>query len=91
MSDLDLQEKLKQYSIEIFGEEGHMSLDTLIQSHRLLRAESVKSNQERIREFNEVHARAAESARQMVMHGEFISVERLRSMTLGEIAEFIGS
>lgn len=86
-----IQEKLDAYAREIHGEVlKTMSIEQLIDSHRRLREWNIADTATRNAELQQIRDRVAESTRQAVMHGEYISLERLRSMTMAEVAEFIG-
>jgi uncharacterized protein YlaI len=80
-------EELKTYAREIGVES--MTLVSLIDSHRHLRNQALKSNDELRHEINECRERVAASTRASIQHGEYISVEKLRTMNLGEIAKLI--
>lgn len=86
----EMQEKLDAYAREIGGNyKIEMSIDSLISSHRSLRQWNIADIATRNAELQRIRDRVTEDTRQAVMHGEYISFERLRSMTLSEIAEFI--
>lgn len=88
---MHIQEKLDAYAHEIHGEhKTTMSIDELIDSHRRLREWNIADTATRNAELQKIRDNVAEQTRSHVQHGEYVSFERLRSMTLGEIAEFIG-
>lgn len=87
---MHIQEKLDAYAREIHGDFSKtMSIEQLIDSHRRLREWNIADTATRNAELQQIRDRVAESTRQAVMHGEYISFERLRTMTLSEVAEFI--
>jgi hypothetical protein len=85
----DVWEQLRRYGDEM-GLTGGLTLAQLMESHRTLRTAALQSNDERQREIAVVRQRAAEAARQEVLHGEYVSVERLGAMTVVELAGFVG-
>lgn len=80
-------EALKKYADEL----GVMSLtlESLIASHRSLRTMAMQTNEERRAEMQRARDIATQQANERVMHGEYISVEKLRTMTIKEITELI--
>ncbi|WP_146039537.1 MULTISPECIES: hypothetical protein [unclassified Variovorax] len=84
----EVWEQLRRYGEET-GLTSALSLQQLIDSHRCLRAAALQSNEERRQEIVDARSRAVESARQEVLHGEFVSMERLGTMTVGEIGRLL--
>lgn len=92
MADLTDAERyddmLAQYSREI-GLDWPMSLGKLIESHRQLQA-TIRQRSEAIRqEIKTARKHGYADGIAMATHGAYIATEKLRSMTLGEIAEFL--
>lgn len=82
-----VQKRLAEYSKEI-GISG-ITLDELINSHKDLRARNSRSHKELAEEIKQAreHA-AAQTAKDLTERG-WLSIERLKEMTLGEISEMI--
>lgn len=82
-----VQKRLAEYSKDI-GISG-ITLDELISSHKDLRARNSRSHKELIEEIKQAreHA-AAQTAKDLTERG-WLSVERLKQMTFGEISEMI--
>lgn len=83
-------EKLQAYAVEL-GLAGNksLSLDQLIDSHRTLRAFRQLSEAERRDQITVAREFAIKQATEEVKSLGWFSVERLRGMTLAEIAELI--
>lgn len=82
------QSELEQYSREL-GLSGVFSLASLIDSHRTIRQDRLDIYHERMRVQQEAVERAKAIATEEVMHGEYFSAEKLRTMTLGEISDML--
>lgn len=78
---------LDQYAKEIGIEK--IYLETLISSHRNLRAEVMKSKEQRDAEFNSIREVVEKQTREAITHGEYIATRRLVKMTVSEFTEFI--
>ncbi len=80
--------KLEQYSQEI-GLFNGFTVESLIDSHRRLRIINSQTHAERMAELEAARAFGMEQGRQMILHGQYIEVEKLRSMTMQELTEFL--
>lgn len=67
-----------------------MTLSDLIRSHSHLRSLNLENNEQLIKNAQEARNRAYNQAYEYALQHEFISVERLRKMTMQEIANLIG-
>lgn len=85
---MNVDEKMAAYSKEI-GLWDPMSIDSLIDSHRKLRQANAQTWDERQAEMQKAREYAAADARKWVTEHEYVSVERLRTMTLTQIVELI--
>ncbi|MBP4081358.1 hypothetical protein [Aeromonas sp. MrichA-1] len=83
----EAQKKLAEYANEIGI--SNISLDELIASHRELRARNKRSHEEVVEEINKARKCAAEQTARDLTERGFVSVERLKQMTFGEISEMI--
>lgn len=81
-----MQEELKKYAEEVGSES--MTLTSLIDSHRYLRQQAMASHEERRQEAQRWYDMSASNAREYVLHGEYVSVAKLKAMTLKEIVDF---
>jgi hypothetical protein len=54
-----------------------------------LRTEAKKTQQQVLEENSKMFERSKRIAREAVLHGEYISTEKLKTMTIGEIIELI--
>ncbi|PTH79094.1 hypothetical protein [Aeromonas veronii] len=83
----EAQKKLAEYAKEI-GING-ISLEELIRSHRELRARNGRSHEEIAEEMNKARKCAAEQTARDLTERGFVSIDRLKQMTFGEISEMI--
>jgi uncharacterized sporulation protein YeaH/YhbH (DUF444 family) len=81
------EEKLKAYATEMGVQ--LLTLDVLIDSHRSLRASAQRSAAERRAEMQAAREHATKQATDEVKELGWFSVERLRSMSVGELAELL--
>lgn len=81
---------LAEYSKEI-GLSKPISIDMLIESHRRLRALSMRSNEERLAELQKAREFGRAQGFAEVTDGEYIAVKTLRSMTVRELAQRLGT
>lgn len=92
MELMEMQKKLAGYAKEMGM--GNISLDELIRSHKQLRARNIQ-NLQNIAEINaemkQAHQQSAEQAAKELAGKGWLSIEQLKEMTLGEIAEMIGN
>lgn len=81
------QDRINEYAKEI----GISALTTkeLIESHRHIRSQIIKHNTETQLERHQQMAAAFEAAKQHALAYNYISVERFREMTMGEIADLL--
>lgn len=82
------EEKISAYAKELGVES--MTVDSLIRSHRNLRNWNIEWIADRNAEMNKAREAASRQAREWVTEHEYVSVERLRTMTIAQIAELIG-
>jgi hypoxanthine phosphoribosyltransferase len=83
-------EKLQAYAVEMeLAGDKSLSLDQLIDSHRTLRAFRQLSEAERREQITAAREFAAKQATEEVKSLGWFSVERLRGMTMAELAELI--
>ncbi len=82
------RDPLQEYAREI-GISAGFTLESLIDSHRRLRAQAIEANTNRRKEIDEARDRAAAQAREEVLHGEYISMAELKTLTLGQIVNII--
>lgn len=85
----DVEQKLKAYAKEMGLNNESLSLDQLIDAHRTLRAYRLRSNAQQQAEMQAAREFATNQATEQVMQYGWFSVERLRKMTLAELAELI--
>jgi len=81
---------LKEYSQEIYGNPDTLTMEILILSHRHLRKFMMQENAEHVRIREEVRKKALIDSEDRLKHGEYITRDKLESMTMREISEFIG-
>lgn len=81
------EEKLAAYAKEM--DVTCLTQDMLIDSHRTLRAMSQRSESERRAEMQKARQFATEQATDEVKKMGWFSLERLRTMTLGELSELL--
>ncbi|VTU43046.1 MULTISPECIES: hypothetical protein [unclassified Variovorax] len=84
----EVWEQLRRYGEEM-DLTGALTLQQLIDSHRSLRAAASQSNDERRQVIGDARNRAIEAAKQEVLHGEYVSMQRLSTMTVGEIGRLV--
>jgi hypothetical protein len=83
-------EKLQAYAVEMgLAGDKSLSLEQLIDSHRTLRAFRQLSEAERREQITAAREFAIKQATEEVKNLGWFSVERLRGMTLAELAELI--
>ena len=84
---------LKEYAKEIYGDFtsgiDQFTLEKLIETHRHLRAIDLKYRESEAAIRKEVQDQAEKAAVDWLKHGEYIHRDKLKSMTVGEIAEFL--
>jgi hypothetical protein len=78
-------EKLLEYAQEIGIEK--LSLDDLIESHRMLRALNLDDATARVKAFNNAREEAYEDAYAYAIHNLYFTAKQLKSMTIGELVE----
>lgn len=88
MSVQQMQREIDDYANEM-GIKSGMSLKQLIDSHRNLRAQAIKSNKEVQAEMQKARQHATDMTVKELKEQGWFSVERLREMTLAELSEFI--
>ena len=85
-----IQSQLDAYSVELYQEANYFTVDTLIEAHRSTR----KVNQHLVGEYCDQRERGyADGYAQgleIATTQDYISVERLRGMTLQELVDLIG-
>jgi len=81
---------LKEYSTEIYGDPDSLTLENLITSHRFLRKHMLWIEKEHDKIRQEVREKALLDSESWLKHGEYITRDKLESMTMREISEFIG-
>lgn len=79
-----MQRKLDAYANEL-GRAYTISLDALIESHRFQREKLRAVESEGKKTFDEMCERGRQMGMEMVKHGEYIAVEKLRYMTIEEV------
>ena len=89
MSFDHMLDRLAAYAREL-DLHGTISLDSLIDSHRTLRAHYVADRKVWLKELENARAAGRAQGLEQVTQGEYISVEALRKMTVAELASFIG-
>lgn len=95
MQTVDMQvqsvlQKLIDYSKRI-GLTDPISLDGLIESHSHLRNLNLENRALLNEEMERCRNIAIANARAEVQHGEYISIEKLQTMTISEISELVAS
>jgi hypothetical protein len=80
-------ELLESYSKEIGVS---TTLQELIDSHRSLRNENARRTKMSLAEMEAYRANAKRIAEEGVLNGEYISIEKLRTMTIRDIADLVG-
>lgn len=83
-----MKDQLKNYSEEI-GLRSPFTLETLIESHKRLRAMAVEKNAKELSDFHALREAAAQKMAKEATDNGWFSKERLKSMTLSEISEII--
>ena len=81
------EDLLKNYASEM--KISNLSLEKLIDSHRQLRSQATKSGIERSHDLEQARAHVTRLAMEDVKERGWFSLDRLRSMTLGELASII--
>lgn len=84
-------QKLEEYTKEI--DPNHIlpiTIESLIESHRNLRAQVIEFNKGYNEIVIEARKRAYDDAKQHALNSHWISVDRLRKMTVIELVDFIG-
>lgn len=80
-------EKLADYAKELGV--SSLRLDMLIDTHRSMRAAAQRSNAEKRAEMQAAREQATQQAITEVKEMGWFSLERLRTMTMGELAELL--
>lgn len=80
---------LKDYAKEIHGEGGYISLHSLISSHRHLRNANIENLKKYDAIRKEVREKAEASTDSWLKCGEYIHRDKLLSMTIQEIVDFL--
>lgn len=79
--------------IESYAEElnipKRLTLEMLINSHRYLRNNAIKSDEQLSKELNKIREIAKEDARKLVLNHEYISVEKLKRLSIAELMDEI--
>jgi len=81
-------ESLEDYSKEI-GLREAMTLDALIESHRHLRTLNLEFNDQWRKELTKGYERGCAEGKTLAMEQDFLSIDRLRTMTIGELSVLI--
>lgn len=87
MTDSD-QKQLKDYSDEL-GLSHTMSLDEVIKAHRRLRDQAQINHQEWLTELEKGREVGKQQGLAIVTCEEYIKVDKLKAMTLAELANFL--
>ena len=84
---------LDRYSKEISAQSNdidlHLSLEQLINSHRELRSQVLLSREEQNSRFGNIRKNVIIQARESVLNGEYVAIDKLKTMTITEISELI--
>ena len=83
MSDL-----LKQYSVEIHGNETHLTLEQLIESHRHMRKFNMGTTKYRNRVLEEAREQGYKQGLERVTN-EHVKIEDLKKMSMAQVAEML--
>ncbi len=86
---MNSEQLLDEYSKE-FKYKHTLTLEDLIESHRYLRSINLLQNEERLEVLNEARKKGYEQGKKEALEDHYISIERLRNMTLLEICYLIG-
>jgi hypothetical protein len=84
------QNLLSDYSKEL-KQGSEMSLKSLIDSHRYLRERQKNARAEALDQLERFRKIGTEQGYSTVTNGEYIAISKLKSMTLAEIVDFIGT
>lgn len=84
-----MDSQLEEYSKEL-DLHSTMLLSDLINSHRELRQKNMISHQQWLKEIDNGREWGKKQGLEMITHGKYIEVEKLKKMTIGELVEFIG-
>jgi hypothetical protein len=68
-----------------------MTLEDLIDSHRYLRERTKNAHAEGLEQLGRFRKVGTEQGYATVTNGEYIAISKLKSMTLAEIVDFIGT
>lgn len=86
---MKLRNAIENYSKEL-DLHTTMTIESLIDSHRHLREKNMKSHQEWLKELEKAREFGRKQGIEMVTHGQYIEVSKLKSMTITELVDFIG-
>jgi len=64
-------------------------LQNLIDSHRTLRSYNLDNREELAKQNEIIYERVAAQTREEIKHGEYISVAKLKTMSMQDICKFI--
>jgi hypothetical protein len=84
------QNLLSDYSKEL-KQDSEMSLESLIDSHRYLRERYKNARAEGLDQLLRFRELGTEQGYATVTNGKYIAISKLKSMTLVEIVDFIGT
>jgi hypothetical protein len=84
------QNLLSDYSKEL-KLHSEMTLESLIDSHKYLRERLKNARAEGLERLERFRKVGAEQGYATVTNGEYIAISKLKSMTLAEIVDFIGT
>jgi hypothetical protein len=80
---------LREYSIQIHGDANALTLKKLINSHKQIRKLRLEVEEERIKYFNDGYEHGKQAGLKNI-DASFIEIEKLKEMTMQEIANLIG-
>ena len=66
-----------------------MTLESLIDSHRHLREKNMNSHQEWLKELEKAREFGRNQGIEIITHGKYIEVSKLKGMTILQLVEFI--
>jgi hypothetical protein len=81
-----MRDLLKEYAEELGIS---LSLESLIEAHRVLRERALRTNEAMRREMDQAREHARQQAEEEAKKYGWFSAERLRAMTLGELTELL--
>lgn len=89
-TECECRQQLTAYAKELnLYNPDEITIGVFIKSHRALRELSNKTNREISEQARKAAEFAASKAKEEVLHGEYIQVEKLRQMTISELVEFL--